>query len=160
MTQWSLAQLLTGLHEDIQERLERVRKSFGHPGTKGDASEGVWLQLLETYLPKRYLIAQGKVVDFLGNESSQLDIIVLDAANTIPFYVDAVSVVVPIESVFAVVEVKTRLTAKTLSLALDTISSVHKLQYSEGLSLEDESIEDEDEFELSPMLSRITPCRF
>jgi hypothetical protein len=53
MTDWSLSVLLAGLHDDIQRKLETVRKSFGHPGTKGDASEKVWLELLETYLPKR-----------------------------------------------------------------------------------------------------------
>ena len=51
MTDWSLSRLLAGLHDDIQRKLETVRKSFGHPGTKGDASEKVWLELLQTYLP-------------------------------------------------------------------------------------------------------------
>ena len=54
MTEWSLSVLLAGLHDDIQQKLETVRKSFGHPGTKGDASETVWLELLQTYLPRRY----------------------------------------------------------------------------------------------------------
>ena len=49
MTEWSLSQLLAGLHDDIQHKLETVRKSLGHPVTKGDASEKVWLQLLDTY---------------------------------------------------------------------------------------------------------------
>ena len=39
MTTWSLSQLLASLHDDIQQRLGTVRKTFGHPGTKGDASE-------------------------------------------------------------------------------------------------------------------------
>jgi hypothetical protein len=51
MTDWSLPQLLAGLHDDIERRLATARKAFGHPGTKGDASESVWLQLFQTYLP-------------------------------------------------------------------------------------------------------------
>lgn len=39
MTDWSLSVLLAGLHDDIQRKLETVRQSFGHPTTKGDASE-------------------------------------------------------------------------------------------------------------------------
>jgi hypothetical protein len=35
MSDWSLSVLLSSLHEDIQQRLAAVRKSFGHPGTKG-----------------------------------------------------------------------------------------------------------------------------
>ena len=57
MSEWSLSQLLTSLHEDIQQRLATVRKTFGHPGTKGDASENVWISLLDAYLPKRYQAA-------------------------------------------------------------------------------------------------------
>ena len=53
MSDWSLQQLLSGLHDDIQQKLATVRRSFGHPGTKGDASEAVWLELLQTFLPKR-----------------------------------------------------------------------------------------------------------
>ncbi len=69
MSDWSLSQLLASLHEDIQQRLAIVRKSFNHPGTKGDASEGVWIEMLETYLPKRYQAATAHVVDSLGNFS-------------------------------------------------------------------------------------------
>ncbi|CDH75058.1 DUF6602 domain-containing protein [Pseudomonas aeruginosa] len=58
MSQWSLSQLLSSLHEDIQQRLSVVRKTFGHPGTKGDASENVWIDMLDTYLPKRYQAAK------------------------------------------------------------------------------------------------------
>lgn len=58
MSQWSLSQLLSSLHEDIQQRLSVVRKTFGHPGAKGDASENVWIDMLDTYLPKRYQAAK------------------------------------------------------------------------------------------------------
>ena len=39
MNNWSLSQLLAGLHDDIETRLATARKAFGHPTTKGDASE-------------------------------------------------------------------------------------------------------------------------
>jgi hypothetical protein len=54
MSNWSLSQLLSSLHDDIQQRLAIARKSFHHPGTKGDASENVWISMLDLYLPKRY----------------------------------------------------------------------------------------------------------
>ena len=63
MTEWSLSVLLAGLHDDIQQKLETVRKCFGHTTTKGDASEKVWLELLQTYLPQRYQAAKAHVVD-------------------------------------------------------------------------------------------------
>ena len=63
---WSIQTLLSELHDDIQEQLARARKAFGHPGTKGDASEAVWLELLQTYLPARYQAASAHVVDSAG----------------------------------------------------------------------------------------------
>jgi hypothetical protein len=78
MTTWSLSQLLAGLHDDIQQRLDTVRKSFGHPGTKGDASEKVWLELLQTYLPRRYQAEKAHVVDSNGTFSEQIDVVVFD----------------------------------------------------------------------------------
>ena len=66
MNDWSLERLLANLHDDIHRRLETARQSFGHPGTKGDASENVWLDLLNTYLPKRYQAAKAHVVDSNG----------------------------------------------------------------------------------------------
>jgi hypothetical protein len=78
MSKWSLPELLAGLHEDIQNRLAIVRKSLGHPGTKGDASESVWLDLLRTYLPQRYQAETAHVVDSHGTFSQQIDVVVFD----------------------------------------------------------------------------------
>ena len=66
MNTWSLPTLLSSLHDDIERRLAAVRKSFGHPTTKGDAGEHVWLELLSTYLPKRYQAEKAHVVDSNG----------------------------------------------------------------------------------------------
>jgi hypothetical protein len=52
MTNWSLSQLLAVQHDDIQRRLAMIRTSIGHSGSKGEASEKVWLSLLQDYLPK------------------------------------------------------------------------------------------------------------
>ncbi len=45
MTEWSLKTLLQSLHDEIEAKLGIARGSFGHGGTKGDASEALWLEL-------------------------------------------------------------------------------------------------------------------
>ena len=75
---WSLSDLLAGLHDDIEHRLAAARKLFGHPGTKGDASERVWLELLQTYLPARYSAERAHVVDSNGVFSDQIDVVIFD----------------------------------------------------------------------------------
>lgn len=66
---WSLGDILAALHEDVQHRLGAVRNSFKHPGTMGDASEAVWLEVMKTYLPHRYSVATAHVVDSRGKFS-------------------------------------------------------------------------------------------
>ncbi len=75
MTEWSLSVLLGGLHDEIQQKLATARKAFVHPGTKGDASESVWLEMLQTYLPQRYRATKGHVVDSKGVFSDQIDVV-------------------------------------------------------------------------------------
>ncbi len=77
MTEWSLSRLLTNLHSEIERKLDMVRNSFGHPVAKGDASEKVWLELLQNYLPKRYQAATAYVVDSKNQFSDQIDVVIL-----------------------------------------------------------------------------------
>ena len=127
MTDWSLPQLLAGLHDDIQRRLETVRKSLGHPGTKGDASEKVWLELLQTYLPRRYEAAKAHVVDSQGIFSQQIDVVIFDRQYS-PFifhYED--QMIVPAESVYAVFEAKQSVNASQVDYAKEKVASARRL---------------------------------
>ena len=127
MSEWSLAQLLAGLHDDIQERLGRVRKSFGHPSVKGDASEGVWLDMLETYLPQRYRAATAHVVDSRGAFSEQIDIVVFDRQYSPFIFSYEGQTIIPAESVYAVFEAKQTMNLGQVSYARQKVASVRRL---------------------------------
>jgi hypothetical protein len=127
MSNWSLAQLLAGLHDDIQNRLDIARKTLAHPGTKGDASEVVWLELLKTYLPQRYQAAKAHVVDSHGMFSEQIDVVVFDRQYS-PFifhYQD--QTIIPAESVYAVFEAKQTINAGLVEYAQKKVASVRRL---------------------------------
>lgn len=127
MSAWSLPQLLASLHEDIQERLGRVRKTIGHPGSKGDASENVWIDLLDRYLPKRYQVARAHVVDSLGNFSQQIDVVVFDRQYSPFIFTYENQTIIPAESVYAVFEAKQTADASLVAYAQDKVESVRKL---------------------------------
>ena len=127
MNGWSLTQLLAGLHDDIQQRLEIVRKSFGHPGTKGDASEKVWLELLQTYLPQRYRAATAHVVDSLGTFSEQIDVVVFDRQYSPFIFNYEGETIIPAESVYAVFEAKQTVNAGQVGYARKKVASVRRL---------------------------------
>ena len=127
MSNWSLSQLLSSLHEDIQQRLAIVRKSFNHPGTKGDASEQVWLSMLETYLPKRYQAAKAHVVDSLGNFSQQIDVVIFDRQYSPFIFTYENETIIPAECVYAVFEAKQTADAGLVAYAQEKVASVRSL---------------------------------
>jgi len=127
MSEWSLSQLLSSLHEDIQQRLATVRKSFNHPGTKGDASENVWISMLETYLPKRYQAAKAHVVDSLGNFSQQIDVVIFDRQYSPFIFTYENETIIPAESVYAVFEAKQTADAGLVAYAQEKVASVRRL---------------------------------
>lgn len=127
MSDWSLSQLLASLHEDIQQRLATVRKTIQHPGSKGDASENVWIDMLELYLPKRYQTAKAHVVDSLGNFSQQIDVVVFDRQYSPFIFSYQGQTIIPAESVYAVFEAKQTADASLVSYAQDKVASVRNL---------------------------------
>lgn len=124
---WSIQTLLSELHDDIQERLARARKAFGHPGTKGDASEAVWLELLQTYLPQRYQAASAHVVDSEGTFSDQIDVVVFDRQYSPFIFKFQGQTVIPAESVYAVFEAKQAINAEQVAYARAKVASVRAL---------------------------------
>jgi hypothetical protein len=127
MSNWSLTQLLAGLHDDIEQRLSIARKSFAHPSTKGDASEAVWLDLLQTYLPQRYQVATAHVVDSKAVFSDQIDVVIFDRQYSPFVFTYEGQKIIPAESVYAVFEAKQTLNAELIDYARKKCASVRKL---------------------------------
>ena len=127
MSEWSLSMLLAGLHENIERQLSLTRSTIGHSVAKGDASEAVWLELLQTYLPKRYQAAKAFVVDSAGAASEQIDVLIFDRQYS-PFIFEIKGqTVIPAESVYAVFEAKQSINAEEVRYAKKKVASVRRL---------------------------------
>jgi hypothetical protein len=127
MSDWSLPQLLAGLHDDIQSRLAIARQTMGHPVAKGDASEEVWLELFKNYLPHRYQAAKAFVVDSTGAFSEQIDVLVFDRQYTPFIFKYNGQTIVPAEGVYAAFEAKQTINADLVRYAQGKIASVRRL---------------------------------
>jgi hypothetical protein len=127
MSEWSLEKLLAGLHDDIEQRLATARKALAHPVAKGDASESVWLELLQTYLPKRYTAHTAHVVDSKGAFSEQIDVVVFDRQYSPFVFRFQGQTIVPAESVYAAFEAKQTINADHVRYAQDKVASVRRL---------------------------------
>lgn len=127
MTAPTLSDLLANLHEMIEMKLKVARASFGHGPTKGDASEGAWRELLETYLPARYSVTKAHAVDCAGAFSQQLDLVIYDRQYTPFIFTHQGQNIIPAESIYAVFEAKQEITARDISYAMEKIESVRVL---------------------------------
>lgn len=127
MTTWSLSELLQRMHRTVHLGLDTARSAVGHPVLKGDAAETVWLETLSTYLPARYVARRAVVVDSLGSFSDQIDIVVFDRQYT-PFVFDQSGMmIVPSESVYAILEAKQSVSASEIAYSKTKIASVRNL---------------------------------
>jgi hypothetical protein len=127
MSGWSLEKLLAGLHGEISLRLERSRAAIGHPVAKGDATEGIWIELLKNYLPERYRVDRAFVIDSTDTTSQQIDIVVYDRQYTPLIFKQDGTLVIPSESVYAVFEAKQSIDADQVDYAAQKIASVRAL---------------------------------
>jgi len=127
MATWSLQVVLQGLHDEIHQRLETARKTFGHPGTKGDVSESIWLELFQKYLPERYRAEKAHVVDSNGKFSDQIDVVVFDRQYSPFIFNYQGEYIIPAESVYAVFEAKQAINAQYVKYAQEKVESVRQL---------------------------------
>ncbi|HTQ38187.1 MAG TPA: DUF6602 domain-containing protein [Pirellulales bacterium] len=126
-TKTQLPKLLTGLHELLVNELGIARTVIGHSVTKGDISEGRWIQMLQHHLPVRYQVSKAFVIDSNNQCSEQIDIVIHDRQySPFVFKLDS-ALYVPAESVYAVFEVKQEMSADEINYAAGKIASVRGL---------------------------------
>lgn len=102
----NLHNLFLGLQDQMTSRLLTNREHITHPGTKGDASELCWLEMLKNYLPQRYRAEKAFVLDSEGKLSDQIDIVIFDRQYSPFLFNQDDALYVPAESVYATIEVK------------------------------------------------------
>lgn len=116
-----------GLSKRMLSEIECISELMSHPGEKGRSNEFVLAEFLKRNLPQRLAISTGKVIAADGQESGQIDLIIHDRLST-PALVDAHAwSLVPVESVYAVISVKTTLTKPELEDAARSIQTVRSL---------------------------------
>jgi hypothetical protein len=118
------AQVANKMRADI----EAARSALSHPGLKGGAFEETFRQFLKAYLPSNLDVSTGQMVDSRGGITRQLDVVISDRAKTPILYQSSQTRVIPIECVYAVIEVKAHLDTQELDNILANMDSVRALE--------------------------------
>ena len=121
-----LSQVFLHIQRRMLSHLD-VGDSLEHPGTCGAAGELRWMRLFESHLPERYRASSAFIVDAAGKRSRQIDIAIYDRFYSPLIFPFESGLLVPAESVYAVVEVKQVLTRQHARNAGLKIASVRRL---------------------------------
>lgn len=99
---------------------------ISHPGDKGENREEILSEFLSKHLPKRYGVTKGQILTRTGTLSHSADIVIYDAINC-PVLYHGRTAILPIEGVYGIIEVKSRLSKAELVDAMKKIESFKNL---------------------------------
>ena len=117
-----------GVHRKLALDLENAANTVGHDGVRGDVTENAWIEVLRSYLPKRYAVDKGIVIDSDGRMSDQIDIVIYDPQYTPVLLTQDPHRYIPAEAVYAVLEAKPEINKGTLEYAGAKAASVRRLR--------------------------------
>ncbi|MCT9263216.1 hypothetical protein NYW84_12550 [Acinetobacter junii] len=103
---------------ELEALSERIRFIIKHAPTAGTYRETLLQNTLKKHLPERYHVATG----FIYGVEKQIDILIYDKVDYAPIFRETDLVIVPPESVRAVIEVKTNITHENLRSALELLN--------------------------------------
>ena len=115
----------------LRASLAEGRLAQTHTTASGDHSELDWIETLTRFLPNRYQVSKGQVVDATGATSEAIDVIIHDGQYTPVLFQreanDDSSIIVPAESIYAVFEAKPEINKGYLEYTSRKIESVRRL---------------------------------
>lgn len=112
----------------LKNSLDEVRASFKHRTLKGSVNERVISEWIRPLLPGSIEVCSGEVIDSKGHRSRQVDVLLYDMATTSRFLSSESISVLPVESVFAAIEVKTYLNKTEIENAFENMKAIKALE--------------------------------
>ena len=119
---------LLGVQKVLESKLDLAKISIEHAPSKGEVFEDHWISVFRSYLPNRYQVSSGFIVDCDGNTSDQIDIVIYDKQYTPTLLDQQDQRYIPAEAVYAVFEVKPHIDKDYLIYAGEKAKSVRKLK--------------------------------
>lgn len=103
-----------------------------HPGMMGTAREGALKKFLEQKMPNKYGLGSGIVVNYAQEASKQCDLVISDRLNATPFVDENDVRIHPLDNVYGIIEIKSKLSKTKLVEALENIKRLKSLYIKEG----------------------------
>ncbi|MFZ6682216.1 DUF6602 domain-containing protein [Undibacterium sp. Tian12W] len=122
--------LFSASSNKLMAELAECRAALEHRGLKGTANEATLAEALRVYLPGSIEVCTGEVIDSNGGRSQQADILLFDGATAPRFFSQDNINVLPVEAVYAAIEVKTYLNKQAIEEAFKNMKAFKQLDKS------------------------------
>ncbi len=122
-----MKEAFVNVQSELSLKLKRAAQSIEHAGTQGGVNEDHWIEVFRAYLPNRYEVATGFVIDSLGNRSEQIDVVIFDRHFTPTLLDQQKHRYIPAEAVYGVLESKPHLDKRYLEYAGVKAASVRRM---------------------------------
>lgn len=111
----------------LATQLQMSCGSITHNGKMGEVNERYFIEIIRQYLPKRYSVDSGIVIDLKGKTSNQIDVIIYDHQYSPTLLDQQGHRFIPAESVYAILEIKPKIDKTYLEYAAQKAESVRVL---------------------------------
>src|ERR1700722_16905783 len=123
----TVAQLFAEAAKKLRAEFEFIR-SNPHPGEKGAEAETVVQTFLNHHPPQRIRATSGIIIDKFNSLSPQTDVIIYDALVSPVYRYSEQMLMLPLDTVAAVIEVKSRLNKKEIEDGYKKIAACKRLK--------------------------------
>ena len=125
-----LEQFFSRILQQLQTEVDLINSLVPHNSTKGTLNEQSLHRILTSFLPSRYSIGSGLVIDSSGKRSRQVDLVVFDEFHMSKLFRTTSQVLFPVETVFACIEVKTSVNKADLNEIAQENRYIDQLEHS------------------------------
>jgi hypothetical protein len=124
-----LPDYLADVTREMAAKSTAIRRDFAkHRLSGGENREQLITDFLSSHLPGRFSVSSGLIVSPIGQFSNQADVVVVDRQNNSPLYGTSCVPLWPVESVYALMEVKTTLSPSEITDSVSKCQRFKKLE--------------------------------
>ncbi len=113
----------------LRSEIDLLNAIIPHNATKGAENEESLRNVIRSFIPQRYSVGAGIIIDSFGHRSRQIDIVIYDSQTYPALFSSTSTVLFPVETVIAAIEVKTFFDGAKLKDVVENCRSVRSLKH-------------------------------
>lgn len=122
----SLKEIIEG-YSDLISAHAKLAGTYKHPTGIGDGREDALIDVIRQIIPDHLAANKCTIIDAQGNATAEFDIVIFEKSHCLTPLIASGRKVIPVESVYAVIEVKSKLDKDAYEKFLAAICSLDRL---------------------------------